>query len=159
MRKTVRVFSEIAPQERLGRAIAQLPPSAQQALDHVAGRQDLPLMAGSWSDGSGGCLVANVVAAYERRPENTEATLDLRVLDLLPELSSRDLNRLIVAWDEAAAQLGRHDDQALRRLLQDALAWAGVRRYRCDGAAPSTTSISNSWPSRMTVATASSPGR
>jgi hypothetical protein len=129
MRKTVRLFSEIGPEERLGRAVALVPPSAQRALAEVAEREDLPLVAGSWQDGHGGCLVANVIRAIGR-PQDDDgfATLDLRVLELLPELSSRDLNRLIVAWDEAAAQEGRVSDPALRRLLRGALAWAGVAR-------------------------------
>lgn len=125
MRKTVRLFSEVGPEERLGAAVADLPRSAQQALVVVAEREDLPLVAGSWQDGASGCLVANVLRAYGDVGDR-EATLDLRILDLLPELSSRDLNRIIVAWDEAAAQEGRSSDAALRRLLRGALARAGV---------------------------------
>lgn len=127
MRKTVRVFSEVGPEERLGRAIALAPPSAQRALAGVAEREDLPLVSGSWESDGGGCLVANVVRTMSTSEGPAGATLDLRVLDLLPELSSRDLNRLIVAWDEAAEQEGRRSDVALRRLLRGALAWAGVR--------------------------------
>lgn len=127
MRKTVRLFSETGPEARLGEAIAALPASARQALADVADREDLPLVAGTWHAGNSGCLVANVVAANERagRPVGDE-TLDLRILRLLPELSSRDLNRLIVAWDEAAEQEGKASDAALRRLLRGALAWAGA---------------------------------
>ena len=124
MRKTVRVFSSAGPEERLAGAIASLPPSARRALAEVADREDLPLVAGSWGTDSGGCLVANVVrAAGAVDAENS--TLDLRVLELFPELSSRDLNHLIVAWDEAADQEGRNGDPALRRLLRGALARAG----------------------------------
>jgi hypothetical protein len=124
MRKMVRLFSEIGPEERLGRAVAALPPSAQHALAAVADREDLPLVAGSWNTADGGCLVANVVSVIDDAED--DRTLDLRVLELLPELSSRELNHLIVAWDEAAAQEGRSSDAALRRLLRGALAWAGV---------------------------------
>ncbi len=126
MRKMVRLFSEVGPEERLGNAIAQLPPSARRALAEVADREDLPLVAGSWATDSGGCLVANVVRSLAgTAPADDDVTLDLRVLELLPELSSRDLNHLIVAWDEAAAQEGRSGDAALRRLLRGALARAG----------------------------------
>jgi len=125
MRKTVRLFSEVGPEQRLGAAVAKLPRSAQQALVVVAEREDLPLVAGSWQDGASGCLVANVLRAYGDVADR-DTTLDLRILDLLPELSSRDLNRIIVAWDEAAAQEGRSSDAALRRLLRGALARAGV---------------------------------
>jgi len=140
MRRTVRVVSATAPEERLGRAVAQLPPSAQRALAEVAAREDLPLVAGSWEDGAGGCLVANVLRTSASAAVADDRTLDLRVLDLLPELSSRDLNTLIVAWDEAAEQeldrWGRTRraavldasaiDLVLRRLLRAALARAGV---------------------------------
>ena len=126
MRKTVRVFTQIGPEERLARAISTLPRSAQVALLNVADREDLPLVAGTWSDDGAGCLVANVVRTTADRADDRELTLDLRVLELFPELSSRDLNRLIVAWDEAAMQEGRNGDAALRRLLRGALARAGV---------------------------------
>jgi hypothetical protein len=126
MRKTVRLFSEIGPEERLSAAIAQLPSSAQEALEEVAAREDLPLVAGSWHADGGGCLVANVVSVMGADFVDQRITLDLRVLHLFPELSSRDLNRLIVAWDEAAAQEGRTSDAALRRLLRGALARVGV---------------------------------
>lgn len=125
MRKTVRLFSQVGPEERLATAIAGLPPSARRALAAVADREDLPLVAGSWATDSGGCLVANVVQAFGQSSEPTNTTLDLRLLDLFPEMSSRDLNHLIVAWDEAAAQEGRGGDPALRRLLRGALARAG----------------------------------
>lgn len=126
MRKTVRLMSSVGPEERLGRAIAELPASVRQALRDVADREDLPLVAGAWRDGGGGCLVANVVATLE--PESTDETLDLRILRLVPELSSRELNRLIVTWDEAAEQEGRDGDGALRRLLRGALGWADRER-------------------------------
>lgn len=135
MRKTVRLMSEVGPEERLGRAVAQLPAPAQAALAAVVERDDLPLVAGSWTSGAGGCLVANAVTALSPAvgrsgPGATEGaadqTLDLRILELIPELSSRDLNRVIVAWDEAADQEGRTSDGALRRLLRGGLAWAGV---------------------------------
>lgn len=124
MRRTVR--RDPAPEVRLGRAIAALPPSARSALAVVADRDDLPLVAGSWEQDAGGCLVANVVRSLAVDPlqASAEQTLDLRVLALLPELSSRDLNRLVVAWDEAAAAQGRADDPALRRLLRGGLAVA-----------------------------------
>lgn len=141
MRKTVRLFSEVGPEERLGRAIALAPPSAQRALAGVADREDLPLVSGSWESGGGGCLVANVVRTMSSTDDGSAgATLDLRVLDLLPELSSRDLNRLIVAWDEAAEQEGRRSDAALRRLLRGALAWAGVRPTPTGDAGAATAS-------------------
>ncbi|MBA3372757.1 MAG: hypothetical protein H0T98_04450 [Euzebyaceae bacterium] len=131
MRKTVRLFSEIGPEERLGQAIAALPPSARRALTAVADREDLPLVAGTWASGDSGCLVANVVRDLTLHDRGAAAdedlTLDLRILQLLPELSSRDLNRLIVAWDEAADQEGRRSDAALRRLLRGGLARAGER--------------------------------
>jgi hypothetical protein len=126
MRKTVRAFSTTGPEERVGRAIAQLPAAAQLALREVADREDLPLVAGTWQDGHGGCLVANVVRTLGQDADGAAATLDVRVLELLPELSSRDLNRLVVAWDEAAEQEGRTTDAALRRVLRGALARAGV---------------------------------
>jgi hypothetical protein len=114
----------LGPAERLGRAIAALPAPARGALADVAAREDLPLVAGTWNDGPAGCLVANVVAAVAQEEAAEEQTLDLRILDLIPELSSRDLNRLIVAWDEAAEHEGRRTDAALRRLLRGGLAWA-----------------------------------
>jgi len=126
MRKSVRLFSEVGPEERLGAAISRLPASAQRALLDVADREDLPLVAGSWTTDHGGCLVANVVAAVGRPDDSPHATLDLRVLELFPDLSSVELNRLIVAWDEAAMQEGRGGDPALRRLLRGALARAQV---------------------------------
>jgi hypothetical protein len=45
------------------------------------------------------------------------------MLRLFPELSSRDLNRLIVAWDEAADARGA---AGLRDVLRGALALADV---------------------------------
>jgi hypothetical protein len=125
MRKTVRVMAEMGPEERLAEAIRLVPPTARRALAAVADREDLPLVAGSWEDGNAGCLVANVLRVAGTQPEEA-TTLDLRILELFPELSSRDLNRLIVAWDEAALQEGRPGDGALRRLLRGALARAGV---------------------------------
>ena len=109
----------IAPAERLARAIAPLPIAARDALARVAERTDLPLAAGSWQDGAAGCLVANVLADQEAG--SAETTLDLRILDAFPELSSRELNRLIVAWDEAAAESGASGDAELRALLRAAL--------------------------------------
>ncbi|MEE8602624.1 hypothetical protein [Euzebya tangerina] len=130
MRKTVRRNAAIGPEQRLAQAIGGLPGPAQHALAAIADRTDLPLVAGSWEGGEGGCLVANVVRVLDgdavRPPTAGPATFDLRVLDLLPELSSRDLNHLIVAWDEAALQEGRGDDATLRRLLRGALLRAGV---------------------------------
>lgn len=125
MRKSVRLFSQVGPEERLGTAIAALPPSARRALREVADREDLPLVAGSWATDEGGCLVSVVVQAFARPDQDAEQTLDVRILNLFPELSSRDLNNLIVAWDEAASQEGRAGDPALRRLLRGALARAG----------------------------------
>ena len=121
MRATVRRLSQVGPEERLANAIRDLPPSAQRALRDVADREDLPLVAGDWGADGGGCLVANVVRACGVR-DHREVTLDLQVLELFPELSSRDLNHLIVAWDEAALEEGRNGDPALRRLLRGALA-------------------------------------
>lgn len=126
MRKTTRLFSQVGPEERVAQAIAELPPSAQRALADVADREDMPLVAGSWANDDAGCLVANVVRMAGADAGRKDRTLDLRVLDLFPEMSSRDLNRLIVAWDEAALQEGRNGDPALRRLLRGALARAGV---------------------------------
>jgi hypothetical protein len=121
MRATVRRLSQVGPEERLATAIRDLPPSARRALCDVADREDLPLVAGDWGGDGGGCLVANVVTAFAG-PDDRDLTLDLRVLELFPELTSRDLNHLIVAWDEAAAEEGRDGDAALRRLLRGALA-------------------------------------
>ena len=125
MRRTVRAHSQVDGEERLARVLRGLPEPAQHALGTVAEREDLPLVAGAWNHASGGCLVANVVCALDAGGR-ADPTLDLRVLELIPELSSRDLNRLIVAWDEAALQLGRADDASLRRLLRRTLARAGV---------------------------------
>lgn len=111
--------ASIAPPERLARAIAPLPIAARDALARVADRTDLPLVAGSWQDGSAGCLVANVLAEHDAG--TSETTLDLRILEAFPELSSRELNRLIVAWDEAAAESGASNDVELRTLLRTAL--------------------------------------
>lgn len=127
MRKTVRLFSAVGPTERLGRAIASLPPGVRATLRTVAGRGDLPLVAGSWHGDDSGCLVANAVAcAAVDDVDDSERTLDLRMLDAFPEMSSRDLNLLIVAWDEAAAQAAAEGDGDLRALLRAALCWAGV---------------------------------
>lgn len=124
MRKTVRVFAAVGPGERLGRAIAAVPRPVQRTLSEVAARHDLPLASGSWEDSDGGCLVANAVMCVGSTDE--ERTLDLLMLDAFPEMSSRDLNMLIVAWDEAAAQADATDDVELRALLRQGLAWAGV---------------------------------
>lgn len=126
MRRTARRLTQIGPEERVAEAIGQLPRSAQRALADVAEREDIPLVAGVWGDDDGGCLVANVVRAAGVDDAAADTTLDIRVLELFPEMSSRDLNRLIVAWDEAALQEGRSGDPALRRLLRGALARAGV---------------------------------
>ena len=75
MRKTVRLFSEIGPEERLAAAISELPGSAQQALSEVADREDLPLVAGSWADDDAGCLVANVVRALAAHTTNASRRL------------------------------------------------------------------------------------
>ncbi|MPZ73128.1 MAG: hypothetical protein GEU74_07840 [Nitriliruptorales bacterium] len=138
MRKTQRLFSQIGPEERVAQAIATLPPSARRALAEVADREDLPLVAGMWAQDDGGCLVANVLrlAGPEPAQAREEVTLDVRVLDLFPEMSSRDLNRLIVAWDEAALQEGKDNDAALRRLLRGALASAGVPAGSAAGGGP-----------------------
>jgi hypothetical protein len=124
MRNTARFGSVMAPEERLGKAISGLPGKARAALADVADREDLPLVAGSWNDGDGGCLVANTVRTLSLGADEGSQTLDLRMLELLPTLSSRDLNELIVAWDEAAEQEGKDSDAALRRLLRGALARA-----------------------------------
>lgn len=126
MRKTVRLHATVGPEERLAGAIGGLPRGVQRALVEIADREDLPLVAGSWEADQGGCLVANVVRVLGADVTPQHQTVDLRMLDLLPELSSRDLNALIVAWDEAAAQEGRSGDPALRRLLRGALVRAGV---------------------------------
>ena len=127
MRRTTRRLTQIGPEERVADAITHLPPSARRSLAEVADREDLPLVAGSWAEDGGGCLVANVVSVAGLAADAEDRTLDIRMLELFPELSSRDLNRLIVAWDEAALQEGRSGDAALRRLLRGALARAGVR--------------------------------
>ncbi len=123
-----RFTTQTTPQERLGRAVATLPTAARAALRTVADRDDLPLVAGTWQEGDGGCLVANVLAAHaSESPSDADGeTLDVRVLRLFPELSSRDLNRLIVAWDEAADACGASQSN-LRDLLHGALAGAGGR--------------------------------
>jgi hypothetical protein len=128
MRRTARRLTQIGPEERLAQAISTLPPSAQRALAEVADREDLPLVAGVWDSDNAGCLVANVVRSAGIDTANEDKTLDIRVLELFPELSSRDLNLLIVAWDEAALQEGKEGDPPLRRLLRGALARAGVRQ-------------------------------
>ncbi|HVM00478.1 MAG TPA: hypothetical protein VM324_14385 [Egibacteraceae bacterium] len=153
----MRAHSSVNARDRLARAIAQLPPPAREALGAVAERQDLPLVAGVWTGSAGGCLVANVVATLDT-PGAAEQTLDLRVLELIPELGSRDLNRLIVAWDEAALHEGRSDDAALRRLLRVALDRAGMAAQEPVGAAPSSTSTVRSSSPRTTVSATSSPG-
>lgn len=126
MRKTVRLFSAVGPAERLGRAIATLPSDVQHTLLEVADRDDLPLISGSWQGDDSGCLVANAVACIGGDADPAVRTLDLRMLDAFPELSSRDMNLLIVAWDEAAAQAAAEGDGELRSLLRTGLAWAGV---------------------------------
>jgi len=176
MRRVVRVFSEVGPEQRVGEAIARLPAAARRALAQVADAEDLPLVAGSWEDGAGGCLVANVLRlsseeAAEGRPA-TAATLDVRMLEAFPELSSRDLNRLIVAWDEAAMQEGRSGDPALRRLLRGALARAGVPAPGAGGTAEGLVADADWSPqgapqlggfsgsvSRVTETSVSSPSR
>ena len=130
MRKTVRLMSETGPEQRLAEAVTQLPHPVRQVLADVAERTDLPLAAGSWRSGDSGCLVANVVASLAPEPAGDAAgeqpTLDLRMLELVPEMSSRDLNLLIVAWDEAAEQAGVTGDVGLRALLRGALGRVGV---------------------------------
>lgn len=160
MRRSVRAHSSVNVQERLARAISQLPPQAQQALVRVADREDLPLVAGVWHRDTGGCLVANVVGALGDEVPAEQRTLDLRVLDLIPELSSRDLNRLIVTWDEAALQEARTDDAGLRHLLRAVLMRAGMtpEDQRMAGAAPSSTSTVRSSGPLTTVSSTSSPG-
>ncbi len=162
MRKTVRTLSEVGPEQRLAQAIAGLPEAAQRALAQVADAEELPLVAGSWEDGPGGCLVANTLRIAAGEQAQSEVTLDLRMLEAFPELSSRDLNRLIVAWDEAAMQEGRSGDPALRRLLRGALARAGVpfgAGYCSSGSvAASVTSTRSSEPSDRNTIVVSSPG-
>lgn len=136
MRKTVRLFSAVGPAERLGRAIVDLPSEVQRTLVDVSDRTDLRLVAGSWRDDDAGCLVANAVACVatptdgEHRGDadgpTSERTLDLRMLDAFPQMSSRDLNLLICAWDEAAAQSDATTDDDLRALLRSGLAWVGI---------------------------------
>lgn len=128
MRKAVRVFAAVGPTERLGTAIASMPAPVRRTLAEVATRTDLRLAAGSWEDDGGGCLVANAVACVgtpDDRDGQQPDTLDLRMLDAFPQMSSRDLNTLIVAWDEATAQADATDDRAMRELLRKGLAWAG----------------------------------
>lgn len=115
----------LAPVDRLARAVMALPEPAVTALYEVVARTDLPLVAGAWRADAAGCLVANVLAA--RGVDPAHRTLDVAVLDTLPELSSRDLNRLIVAWDEAASDARAVDDAALRSLLGAALEMAATR--------------------------------
>lgn len=126
MRRAVRVFAAVGPAERLGTAIASMPAPVRRTLAQVAARTDLGLAAGSWQDENGGCLVANAVACVGATGSRQTDTLDLRMLDAFPEMSSRDLNTLIVAWDEVTAQVGATDDPAMRELLRRGLAWAGV---------------------------------
>lgn len=128
MRRTVRLLSAVGPAERLGRTIAGLPDGVRRTLVDVATRDDLPLVAGSWQDDGSGCLVANAVACVARADDGDkpDRTLDLRMLDAFPQMSSRDLNLLIVSWDEAAAQATAATDGDLRALLWSALVWAGV---------------------------------
>lgn len=126
MRKTVRLLSAVGPAERLGRAITVLPPAVQRTLTDVADRSDLSLVAGSWRDDGAGCLVANAVELSRRANGDEDRTLDLRMLDAFPQMSSRDLNLLICAWDETAAQAAATTDDDLRTLLRSGLAWAGV---------------------------------
>lgn len=110
----------MAPAQRLAEAIEPLPAAARGALADVADRVDLPLVAGQWQGhGGAGCLVANVLVAVEAG--DAASTLDLAVLERFPELSSRELNRLIVAWDEAAGEADAVDDADLRALLRSAL--------------------------------------
>lgn len=121
------MFASVGPTERLGTAIAAMPPAVRRTLAVVATRDDLPLASGSWRDDGAGCLVANAVACVAPPDERGQArTLDLRMLDAFPQMSSRDLNTLIVAWDEATAQARSDDDLDMRELLRDGLAWAGV---------------------------------
>jgi len=163
MRKTVRLFSAVGPAERLGRAIVDLPPGVQRTLADVADRTDLSLVAGSWRDDDAGCLVANAVACVATPASGAhgddadgpapERTLDLRMLDAFPQMSSRDLNLLICAWDEAAAQADASTDDDLRALLRGGLAWAGVARR--DVAAPSPGGIGDGADVMVTVGSSS----
>lgn len=125
MRKSTRIRAQLGAEERLVQAIASVPAPVQRALAQVAAREDLLLVSGHWTNDDGGCLVANVVRAHAGQRADA-ATFDLQILELIPEMSSRDLNRLVVAWDEAALQLGTRSDAALRRLLRAALLRAGV---------------------------------
>ena len=133
MRRSVRALSDTSPSQRLAATIAELPPVVGTHLVAVASRTDLPLAAGSWRDGDSGCLVANVVAtvtgpqadAPRSEVDADGRTLDLQVLDAVPQMSSRDLNALVVAWDEAADAARATDDAALRELLRAALVRAG----------------------------------
>ncbi|HSJ43077.1 MAG TPA: hypothetical protein VK923_00140 [Euzebyales bacterium] len=163
MRKTVRLFSAVGPAERLGRAIVDLPSDVQRTLADVADRTDLPLVAGSWRDDDAGCLVANAVACVATPARATdgddadesvpERTLDLRMLDAFPQMSSRDLNLLICAWDEAAAQADATTDDGLRALLRSGLAWAGIApRY---AAAPPPGGIGDGAEVMVTVGSGS----
>lgn len=125
MRRTVRIFATVGPVERLGTAIAAMPGPVQRTLAEVAGRTELRLVSGSWHDDAGGCLVANAIACVGD-PEDPR-TLDLQMLEAFPQMSSRDLNSLIVAWDEATVQAGVADDAGMRDLLRRGLTLAGVR--------------------------------
>jgi hypothetical protein len=144
MRRTVRLFAAVGPAERLGRAIAAMPAAVQRTLAEVARRTDMRLASDSWQDDGGGCLVANAVACVG--DPNDRRTLDLRMLDAFPQMSSRDLNALIVAWDEAAAQADVVDDQGLRTLLHQGLAWAGVAVPARTGLTPSDGDDANPLP-------------
>ena len=165
MRRRARV-TPIGPVERLGTAVAAMPTPVRRALDDVAARTDLPLVAGTWRDDDGGCLVANAVACA---PVISDAdTWDLRMLDAFPQMSSRDLNTLIVAWDEATTQAAVADDAGRRALLCAALAWAHAAPPMTDeaalrppmtdeagAAAPMTDEAGAAAPSRKTAAPAS----
>lgn len=130
MRRAFRPQVSVPPAQRLAQAIEPLPTAARGALADVADRADLPLVAGQWQGPGGGCLVANVLVAAE--VNDVADTLDVAVLERFPELSSRDLNRLIVAWDEAAGEAGAVDDADLRSLLHAALALVRAREpLRC----------------------------
>lgn len=153
MRRTVRVFAAVGPAERLGAAISAMPSAVVGVLVDVAARTDLPLAAGTWGDDDAGCLVANAVACVARAGQGhdgDERTLDLRMLDAFPQMSSRDLNSLIVAWDEASAQAAATDDAAMRALLLQGLAWAGVT-------VPDTTGAPQPADTRDSIADATTP--